>query len=229
MDLKKICICIIAAYLTICIVILLMLLCHLWPNRSICTAKVMDTKESAVQTTGPDQNDNEVNVPTEAEQPDPNSQKSNAKVTLCPVSCLRIVGLVLIMGALGACLHGITSLGFHCSKKNFGEEWTLWYLYRPPVGAVLALIFYLIINGGLMPQANADSNKFFYLLGLSGLVGLFSKQALDRLGKIFNAIFAIENEEPPEELNGQETPQPGPNTPGEDNTANKQGTEDKPK
>ena len=233
MDLKKICISIVAVYLSICIVILLVLLCFLWPNRSICTPEAMDTKDSPVQLTDTSRDDIVVNKPTDTGTPNPNSQKSDSGISsspdLCPMSCLRIVGLVLIIGALGACLHGITSLGFHCSRKDFGPEWTFWYLYRPPVGALLALIFYLIINGGLVSQVDINNkNKFFLLLGLSGLIGLFSKQALIRLRMIFDAIFASEKDEPPENSDrsgvlNEPKPQSG------DGADERQGTRDEPK
>ena len=225
MDMKTKCMRFVGYYLAIWIGVLVVLLFSLWPDRSRSTPKVMDSNDSAVQTTDPNQNDNDVNEPTEAEQPDPNSQKSKSIVSLppkqCLISCLKIVALVLIMGALGACLHGVTSLGFHCSRKKFTPEWTLWYLYRPFVGGILALIFYLIISGGLVSQVNGDDDNFFRLLGLSGLIGLFSKQALIRLRMIFDAIFASEKDEPPVESNGSET-QTGPNSPSGDDTTGAQ-------
>jgi hypothetical protein len=228
MDLKKICISIVAVYLSICIIILLVLMCFLWPNRSICTSKAMDMKDSSVQLTDPSRDDIIVNKPTEIEQSDPNSITSSP-LKQCQMYCLRIVGLVLIIGAMGASLHGITSLGFHCSRKNFGTEWTLWYLYRPAVGALLALIFYLIINGGLVSQVNINNkNKFFLLLGLSGLIGLFSKQALIRLRMIFDAIFASEKDEPPKNSDESGTPnKPKPQS--GDGADKKQGTRDEQK
>jgi hypothetical protein len=100
----------------------------------------------------------------------------------------------MIMGALGACLHGITSLTYHHGLSDFEEKWTLWYFYRPFVGGVLALIFYLIISGGLMTPVKGNNKKFFVILGLSGLFGLFSKQALNKLSLIFDTIFASDKE-----------------------------------
>jgi hypothetical protein len=231
MDLKKICISIVSVYLSICIVILLVLLCLLWPNHSTCTPKAMDTKDSPARLTDPNHDGTVVNELTDTETPNSNSQKSNSTISSppeqCLMSCLQIVGLVLIIGALGACLHGITSLGFHCSRKDFGPEWTFWYLYRPLVGALLALIFYLIINGGLVSQVDINKeNKFFLLLGLSGLIGLFSKQALIKLRMIFDAIFASEKDEPPKKSNESGTQQ-GPNPTG-GNAAGAQGTIEKP-
>lgn len=107
-----------------------------------------------------------------------------------PVSGRNLAILALAMGALGACLHGVTSLVYHLSAKDFGAEWTAWYLHRPLVGGALALIFYLIIAGGLMPQVDMSTGGVCATIGLAGLIGLFSRQALDKLGEIFDVIFS---------------------------------------
>lgn len=94
------------------------------------------------------------------------------------------------LGALGACLHGISSLALWVGKDKFSTNWVLWYLFRPFSGALLALMFYLIIRGGFVPQVNVGSAGFYGIIGLAGLIGLFSKQALDKLSDLFDVIFA---------------------------------------
>jgi hypothetical protein len=96
--------------------------------------------------------------------------------------------LILILGALGACLHGLTSLAEFIGNKNFTESWVVWYLLRPFVGGVLSLIFYVVIRGGFLPQVES-TNSFYLLTALAGLTGLFSKQALYKLSDIFDTIF----------------------------------------
>lgn len=127
-----------------------------------------------------------------------------------PVPNRDFVILVAAMGALGACLHGMTSLAIHLGKKNFGAEWTLWYMYRPFVGGVLALIFHLIIAGGFMPQVNTGSGGFYGMIGLAGLIGLFSKQALNTLSKVFDVIFTADDAPPPPAQTATATPNPIP-------------------
>lgn len=107
---------------------------------------------------------------------------------------LRLLELILILGALGACLHGLTSLAEYIGNKNFQKSWVLWYLLRPFVGGILALIIYIVIRGGLLPQVKS-SESFYLMAALAGLTGLFSKQALYKLSDIFDTIFQSKKEE----------------------------------
>jgi hypothetical protein len=180
-------------YLTIWIVVLTGLLIYLWPRCTDSPPGTLNSNTPTIQSSDSGRVENEDDPSEETAQPDSGSQKSNPVLPLmvrCPISCKRFVELVLIMGALGACLHGITSLTYHRGRGKFSKDWTLWYLCRPFVGGVLALIFYLIINGGLTSQIDGKDKKFFGILGISGLIGLFSKQALNKLSIIFDAIFA---------------------------------------
>jgi len=133
-----------------------------------------------------------------------------------PVAGLDLAILVAAMGALGACLHGMTSLAIHLGKRNFAAEWTLWYLYRPFVGGVLAIIFHLIIAGGFMPQINTGTGRFFGMVGLAGLIGLFSKQALNTLSKLFDVIFTADDNPPASGQTAAPTPNPVPQLDGLD-------------
>ncbi|MFC1763589.1 hypothetical protein ACFL6U_16110 [Planctomycetota bacterium] len=194
----------VGVYLAIWMVLLVVGLFWIWPHPSTSVAQVESSTPSSVSSLDPNRIDpNQMNSrddgSTETGKPASNSQEEEVAEVLplkpCPMSCATVVGLVLIMGGLGACLHGITSLAVHRGLNNFSADWTLWYLCRPFVGGILALVFYLVINGGLMPQADDNSTTFFGMLGLSGLIGLFSKQALNKLSIIFDAVFASDTDE----------------------------------
>jgi hypothetical protein len=104
------------------------------------------------------------------------------------VSDREILLLVMIAGALGACLHGLTSLGEFVGSRSFCATWTIWYILRPFVGAILAVLFYFVLRGGML-NPTQKTGDFYGTIALAGLVGLFSKQALYKLSDIFNVIF----------------------------------------
>ena len=110
------------------------------------------------------------------------------------VSGDNLLWLVLIIGALAACLHGITSLAEYVGNKQFEASWTQWYLLRPVVGAVLAMLFYFVIRGGFFLKVN-NKASFFAIIAMSGLIGLFSKQALYKLSELFDVLFKSDKEE----------------------------------
>lgn len=115
-------------------------------------------------------------------------------LTIAPraLTGLDLFWLVLIVGALGACLHGLTSFGEYLGNKSFDKSWTMWYILRPLVGGVLAGIFHFVVRWGI---TQIDAKGFYASLGLAGLIGLFSKQALHKLGDFANVIFKSDAED----------------------------------
>jgi len=103
---------------------------------------------------------------------------------------VRIILLVIIAGALGSFVHVVTSFVDFVGAKKFKGSWTWWYFLRPFSGSVLALIFYLIIRGGLLStQIEGTDLSHFGVTGMAGLIGLFSKQAINKLSEMFDIIF----------------------------------------
>jgi hypothetical protein len=92
-----------------------------------------------------------------------------------------------------------TILGYleHASeKKDFERAYAPWYVGRPLMGFLLGLVFYFLLRGGLLavaPSTSAakpeDLNPAA-LAGLGGLVGLFSKNAIEKLRELFNTLFS---------------------------------------
>jgi hypothetical protein len=108
---------------------------------------------------------------------------------------LRILVLVLCAGALGSMLHAVQSfLDFH-GNQRLAKSWLPWYLMRPFVGALLALVFYLLIRGGLIAGASPAGDvpvpvNLIGLVGAAALVGMFSDLASLKLKEVFTTMFA---------------------------------------
>jgi hypothetical protein len=107
----------------------------------------------------------------------------------------RIILLVILIGALGSFVHAATSFATYVGNRSFSPSWNWWYILRPFIGMGLALIFYLVIRGGLvLLSAVPEVEKLspFGIGAVAALSGLFSKQAADKLGDIFDNIFKTE-------------------------------------
>jgi len=103
---------------------------------------------------------------------------------------LRMIILVFLCGALGSYIHMATSFTYHIGFNSFDMDWFWWYWLRMPIGGVLALIFSLLIQGGVFTASvSISESQPVTLLGLAALVGLFSRQANEKLKEVFDVIF----------------------------------------
>jgi hypothetical protein len=107
----------------------------------------------------------------------------------------RLALLVILSGALGSFIHTATSFSRYIGHDKFYKRWIWWYNLRPFIGSALALIFYFVIRGGLFTSTSSDEINLYGILAISGLVGMFSKQATDKLDELFNNLFKTEREQ----------------------------------
>ena len=109
---------------------------------------------------------------------------------IIPGSESGLLLLVLIAGALGSYIHAATSFVDYVGNQSLVMSWGWWYTLRPFIGAALALVFYFVIRGGLLSTgSSANSISVFGIAAVAGLVGMFSKQATDKLGEVFSTLF----------------------------------------
>jgi hypothetical protein len=103
---------------------------------------------------------------------------------------VRLIWLVVIASALGSYIHTVTSFTLYTGNRSLSPSWLAWYILRPAISAALALIFYFALRAGLFSGATADQTiNPFGIAAISGMVGMFSKQATEKLSKIFDTIF----------------------------------------
>jgi hypothetical protein len=110
----------------------------------------------------------------------------------------RLFVTVIAAGALGSLIHTITSFADYVGNRTLSRSWIWWLVLRAPVGVALALLFYLVLRGGLivpsLPNRSAASDTTLLLnpygiAAISALAGMFSKQATDKLREIFDTLF----------------------------------------
>jgi hypothetical protein len=114
----------------------------------------------------------------------------------------RLLLLVIVAGALGSYIHSATSYSDFRGNRQFNSSWTLWYVLRPLIGVSLAMVVYFATRGGLLllivngAEASKASNiNPFGVAAVSGLTGMFSKQAADKLAEVFNTLFKSTGDE----------------------------------
>jgi hypothetical protein len=123
---------------------------------------------------------------------DPPQQVCAAGDFLCFHASLdaKLLILVMLAGALGSFIHAATSFGDFVGNKRLTTNWLWWYILKPFIGTVLAAIFYLCVRGGFLSgTTQADSINLYGITALAGMVGMFSKQATDKLSEVFDTMF----------------------------------------
>lgn len=104
----------------------------------------------------------------------------------------RMAILVILSGALGSTVHAATSFSKYLGWRQLYVSWIWWYLMRPFIGGMLALIVYFAIRGGLLVNdSGAESLNLFGVIALASLSGMFSRHAIDKLGVIFTKLFSV--------------------------------------
>jgi hypothetical protein len=103
---------------------------------------------------------------------------------------VNLLALVLLFGALGSFVHVAKSFASFVGNRALVASWLWWYLLQPVAGMALALLFYVGVRGGLFaPGSYSGAVNPYGMAAVSGLVGMFSKQATDKLGELFGTMF----------------------------------------
>jgi hypothetical protein len=108
-----------------------------------------------------------------------------------------LIVLAMVAGALGSFVQASLAFVHWVGVRQLETSWVWWYGFRLFSGAVLAVIVYLGIRGGLFGSQNATTEVNAYgTAAFAALVGLFSKQAIAKLQEVFNTLFRTDKEEP---------------------------------
>lgn len=117
-------------------------------------------------------------------------------ITFKPPLETRLILLVLLAGAIGSYVHATASFVDYLGNRTFISSWGWWYLLRPFIGMMLALIFYFVFRGGFVTAGTNQGGDIaasfinpFGVAALAGLVGMFSKVAADKLNEVFLTLF----------------------------------------
>lgn len=109
---------------------------------------------------------------------------------------MRLIIIVAVMGALGGCAYSIKAFVYRVGNKSFDTSWTCWYILRPFIGSILAIIFYFAFRAAFfsLSASTGDLNNYG-IATLGGIVGLYSWETMRKLQDLFERILPTEEEE----------------------------------
>lgn len=102
----------------------------------------------------------------------------------------RLLMLVALLGALGGMIHGISSFTTFIGNRQFVTSWAWWYLFKPFLSALVAVVVFLVFRAGLGTGAfTIATSDCVTVAAVAGLIGLFAEAATMKLKDIFDALF----------------------------------------
>jgi hypothetical protein len=103
---------------------------------------------------------------------------------------VTLMMIVMLAGGLGSLVHVAISFCDFVGNQKFIKSWFWWYIMKPFIAMILALVFYLVIRGQFLSAgAPAGQINLYGIVAISGMAGLFSKQAINKLSEVFDALF----------------------------------------
>ncbi len=138
--------------------------------------------------------------------PPPGAQTSAASlfgIRLSPNRDQQLFIVVGLSGALGGFIHSTRSLYWYIGNRVLRRSWIAMYFTLPLIGSALAIVFCLILRGGLLTgETTGQQVNFFGFSAIAALVGLFSPEAAEKLKQVFSTVLA------PAESGKDQSPQP---------------------
>jgi hypothetical protein len=102
----------------------------------------------------------------------------------------RLLLIVVLAGALGGQVRSLRSLAWYVGNKQLKRSWLSQYILTPFVGAILAIVSYLIVRGGFCPaNSTVQQTNIFGFAGLAALVGIVSEPIALKLKQVANTLF----------------------------------------
>ena len=137
----------------------------------------------------------DVSVRTNATDQENQSQKENRRDET------HLFLLVFLAGALGSFVHTTRSFVDFVGNRRLRPSWSWWYVLQPFTGAALAMVMYFVVRGGFFSTTTgAGSVNPWGVVAVAALLGLFSKQATNKLDELFTTMFRTDKDR---DLRGQ--------------------------
>jgi hypothetical protein len=107
----------------------------------------------------------------------------------------KLFFLVFVAGALGAFVHASRSFVDFKGNQRLRSSWTWWYILQPLTGASLAIVMYFVVRAGFFASTTgANALNPWGFVAVAAMVGLFTKQATNKLDELFSTMFRTEKD-----------------------------------
>lgn len=106
-------------------------------------------------------------------------------------------GALLVLTALVGALTSLAEVSFrfatNAGRDELSSRWTWSYVLRPMQGAVLAVGAYFVLRAGLVGSSGSGPLNPYGIAAMAALVGLFTRQAFQKLKGVFNSLWGVDD------------------------------------
>jgi hypothetical protein len=95
---------------------------------------------------------------------------------------------VFLFGALGGAISAAWGSTSFIGGRKMQASWVAWNMMRAPIGAGLAVLFYTVVRGSVTSDSDGEGINVFFVVGTAGMVGLFTRGALNQLQGQFEKL-----------------------------------------
>ena len=112
---------------------------------------------------------------------------------------LRSLVYIACAGGLGGTVYLIRSFYKKIFERSFRPDVFWWYLFRPLTGAIMGVVAYFLIVGGLLSIGSAQSPDYaksiMLYCGIAFLAGFSFTQFADKIEGLAKTVFAASERE----------------------------------
>ena len=110
---------------------------------------------------------------------------------------LKMVVYTFCFGGIGGTTYSIYGLYKHTVEKDFDSSYFYWYLFRGPLGAILGLILFFLLKGGLLVLSPESTQSPFQAKALfvsaAFLAGFSINQFISKLKQLSQTIWGVKS------------------------------------
>jgi hypothetical protein len=93
-------------------------------------------------------------------------------------------------------IYSLRSFLWYVGNRRLVTSWLVMYALMPLLGSMMAIVFYLVLRGGLFsPGTSVEGTSPFGFAALAALVGMFIQQSALKLKDVFEALMANKGEQ----------------------------------
>jgi len=110
---------------------------------------------------------------------------------------LKMVVYTFCFGGIGGTTYSIYGLYKYTVEGKFSSNYFYWYLFRGVLGAVLGMILYFLVQGGLLALAQDATRETFrskaLLVGAAFLAGFSANQFISKLKELSQTLWGVKS------------------------------------